>query len=104
MSLKHSSHDDNENSRTCLENACGIGQLDTVTVLLDNGANIEAVNGGFTPLSLTVLGGHVEVAALLLDRGARLEAKLSMDGLHCMCVAATETWDLVVCLKWSPYY
>ena len=42
------------------------------TLLLDRGANVDAIdgNGGATPLFLAGTRGHTECVRLLLDRGA----------------------------------
>ncbi len=51
------------------------GQLDGVAWLLDHGAEINALvprfDVGCTPLHQAVAGGHIEVAKLLLQRGAQ---------------------------------
>jgi hypothetical protein len=55
--------------------ACGAGQRETVSVLLDAGAPIEARDGrGWTGLILAGLCGSTELCELLLDRGAQIDA------------------------------
>lgn len=48
------------------------------------GANKEAVayNVG-TPLHFAATHGSIEIATLLLEKGAKIEAAARMDGLHC---------------------
>jgi hypothetical protein len=51
------------------------GRADIVKVLLDHGADINAGQGNFIPLSAAASKGHLEVVKLLLDRGADIDAK-----------------------------
>ena len=52
------------------------GQTETVRLLLDRGANIEAENNiGWTVLIHAALNGNTETVRLLLDKGADIEAK-----------------------------
>jgi ankyrin repeat protein len=47
-----------------------------VRLLLDNGANIEAMDEDCrTPLSLVLESGHKAVGRLLLDKGINIEAR-----------------------------
>ncbi|MDE2337607.1 MAG: ankyrin repeat domain-containing protein [Alphaproteobacteria bacterium] len=48
------------------------GSMEMITLLLDNGANIEAVRSynGLTPLMQAVLNDRADVVELLLERGA----------------------------------
>ncbi len=58
--------------RTFLHVCAGKGQMDTAAVLLNAGADIDAVeleNGG-TPLAEAVRAGQIEMAKFLLNRGA----------------------------------
>jgi ankyrin repeat protein len=49
--------------------------VELVRFLLDEGADIEAANGGgFTPLHLAAHGGHRDVVTLLLEKGADINA------------------------------
>lgn len=78
----------NRDGRTALSLAAERGFIDTVCLLLDNNANVnfqsdEVERGSYTkqsqgrrsPLHWAALGGHVEVAELLLAKGASLEAR-----------------------------
>ncbi|MCX6593247.1 MAG: ankyrin repeat domain-containing protein [Acidobacteria bacterium] len=57
---------------TALLYAARDGHRDTVTALLDAGANVNEVNESekTSPLVLAIINGHFDVAQLLLDRGA----------------------------------
>ena len=56
--------------------AARMGQTETIVLLLDRGANIEAENDiGWTALMLAALNGNTETVRLLLDKGADIEAK-----------------------------
>jgi ankyrin repeat protein len=47
------------------------GKDEAVSLLLDNGAIVGAVNGHMqSPLHAAAFGGHVAVASYLLERGA----------------------------------
>ena len=46
------------------------GALEAAEFLLDRGADINGLAGGFTPLHKTVMADHLEMARLLLARGA----------------------------------
>ncbi|KAF8246227.1 ankyrin, partial [Wilcoxina mikolae CBS 423.85] len=61
-------------SRTALHHAAGNGHLDTVRLLLDKGADIEAKYRDWYGTSRTALhnaagNGHLDTVRLLLDRG-----------------------------------
>ena len=55
------------------------GQLEAITLLLDHGADIDALvphfDVGCTPLHQAVSGNHISVAKLLVERGARLDIR-----------------------------
>ncbi len=55
-----------------LRTAASLGDLDSVTALLDDGdVGVDAANEfGATPLIVACLRGHVDVVTLLLERGA----------------------------------
>jgi len=78
----------------------GVGQVETVKLLIDKGADIEAKsNDGLTALICAAGAGQVETVKLLIDRGADIEAK-NNDGLTVlMCAASmgqTETVELLL--------
>ena len=51
------------------------GDVEAIKVLLDKGANLEAVNeNGQTPLHCAAREGHKKAIKVLLDKGANLEA------------------------------
>jgi hypothetical protein len=56
--------------------ACGFGQREVAEFLLGKGAEVsEPDDQGHTALHWAVMGGHLEVATLLLRHGAPLEVK-----------------------------
>ena len=63
------------NGRTPLLAAAGERCIDAVTVLLDNGADVNARDGdGRTALIVAAAGGMLDVARVLLKRGADMDA------------------------------
>jgi ankyrin repeat protein len=55
-----------------LRYAAGYGQIEIATFLLDHGVNVDGHHtDGQTALFYAILGDHVEVVRLLLERGAR---------------------------------
>ena len=73
------------------------GDLEQVNVWLDAGANVHFSKLGWTPLMRASRNGHTEVARLLLERGAELEAK-DPDGRTSLMWAAFNGHTEVVCL------
>ena len=69
-----------EDGRTCLINAARNGHLDICRLLIDKGAQVNAIDsGGCTPLHLAAWKGHIEILRPLCDRGADIEAR-NQDG------------------------
>jgi RNA polymerase sigma factor (sigma-70 family) len=70
---QHNAH----NGWTPLHLAAHYGHLDVVRMLLDHGADIEAVSQNAianTPLSAAAWGDHRDIVAALLDHGAQVDA------------------------------
>ena len=66
---------------TSLHEAAERGQIEMMTLLLDNGADIESQNNrGFTPLFSAAKSGKLEAVKLLLERGANVHHFLKDDG------------------------
>ncbi len=61
---------------SALHEAARIGDIETVGLLLDQGAELDAKNeDGVTPVHAAAQGDHSEVVALLLDRGADVDTR-----------------------------
>ena len=63
---------------TALHFASFYGAIDAVALLVDRGADTEAVTRNFLsnmPLHAAAAGGHRDICALLLERGANVNAK-----------------------------
>jgi len=59
---------------TPLHNACTRGHFDTVKLLLENGANLEATNfDGETPIVLAIQHRYAKLTEFLIDQGADIE-------------------------------
>lgn len=65
---------------TPLHIAAKRGNLDIVQLLIERGAELNALNSmGQTPLFLAVQGGHKDIANLLIERGAIVRIKDKFD-------------------------
>ena len=65
--------------RTLLYYAAQNGRMETIRILLANGACVDAPNsGGFTPLHGTAFRGYHAAAGLLLDHGARVDGRTTL--------------------------
>jgi len=62
------------------------GRSDVVRFLLDQGADVNAVSGGWNALVAAAHQGHVKTVGLLLDRGADVNA--APDGRSALAAAA----------------
>ncbi|MCR9141834.1 MAG: ankyrin repeat domain-containing protein [bacterium] len=59
---------------SALHSAANSGDLDAARRLLAGGADLHAVGkGGWTPLHVATFKGHLEMVALLLESGARVD-------------------------------
>jgi len=70
---------------TPLHIAARLGNADIVTLLLKDGANVDAVTkDGATPLHIATKDGHDEVASILIENGASLHSanKKGFSPLH----------------------
>lgn len=80
---------------TLLMLAVDSGLTDSVKLLIDNGALVDAGdNSGMTPLMLAVRGGHDDMVQLLIDSQASVDAK-DKQGMTALMIAASETYDHV---------
>ena len=85
-----------EDGRTALCVAAGYNHADTLSVLLDAGANLELQDFcGYTPLTLAAIEGSVEAIERLVAAGANVEA-VDMDGLSPLMHAAAAGQTLAV--------
>ena len=59
--------------------------MDVARLLLDHGAQVNMPADSFeSPLTLAACGGHLDLAALLISRGANLE-EVNDEGYECRC-------------------
>ena len=59
-----------------LEQAIKLGDIDTVRLILDAGADVNTQNEfGYTPLMIASILGQTEIANLLIQRGADIDAR-----------------------------
>lgn len=66
--------------------------MEVARLLLDSGAQVNMPADSFeSPLTLAACGGHVELAALLIERGANLEE-----------VCKPSSWRLMVTITFIP--
>ena len=75
---------------TALHWACSTGSLDVVQLLINAGAdpNLMEVDGGrLTPLDYAIIGGHEEVAQLLIENGA-----MSISGIQEVAAVFIQKW------------
>ncbi|KAJ3044484.1 phosphate system positive regulatory protein pho81 [Rhizophlyctis rosea] len=70
--------------------ACQHGQKDIVTLLLSKGAKLTANADGLFPLHLTSREGHHEISQLLIDHGAGVDAKDTLNGWTPIFYSASE--------------
>ena len=73
--LEKGKYDINERAYDCtpLHYAAMYGQIDTVRLLLDRGADIHAKCKGWDSLTYAASQGHADVAKLLIDRGIDID-------------------------------
>jgi len=69
----------NAEGDTALHAAAAAGARHAAAFLLDQGIGVDEVRHGRTPLSLALDNGHLEVARLLLERGADALAPVGSD-------------------------
>jgi hypothetical protein len=73
---------------TCLHTAAINGHLDTCRLLIDKGAQLEAITcDGVNPLQYAAYHGRIEIVRLLCDRGADIEAQTN-SGWRTLHIAA----------------
>ena len=58
---------------TPLKMACSHGHLETIRVLVENGANVNYCGSGLTPLVLASSVLRVDIVDFLLDHGAKVD-------------------------------
>lgn len=59
--------------------------MEVARLLLDSGAQVNMPADSFeSPLTLAACGGHVELAALLIERGANLEEVRTDGDAYCV--------------------
>ncbi len=81
-----------------IHDAAAKGDVAAVMAALDAGVGVDESDGLRTPLYLAVKGEHIEVARLLLDRGADVNASISILGPALIPALAKRRVDLVILL------
>ena len=82
-----------------LQTAAFKGDLGEVQALIENKADVNAVNkDGATPLFMAAQGGHREIMALLLDHGADAKQARRNDGVSPLYIAAQQGHREIVAL------
>ena len=80
---------DEETLLDLLFRSASIGDVQTVSAILEGGCSVDAVNSaGCTALHRAASGGHVEVVGVLVERGASVDARNS-DGRTPLHLAAS---------------
>eukprot|EP01036_Dinobryon_divergens_P032240 gene32240-41786_t len=75
------------------------GQVETVKLLLDRGANVDARNvDGWSPLWIAAHYGHVEILKMLLAKGAKIESTDNDGWTALISAAASGQTNAVACL------
>lgn len=82
----------NEQGETALMHAALRGDLDSVTLLVERGAEVN--QPGWTALHYAASGGHLEVVQYLIDHHAYIDA-LSPNGTTPLMMAARQQWPTV---------
>ncbi|TQN66313.1 Ankyrin-1 [Colletotrichum shisoi] len=91
---------DLETSDTPLHGAAMVNCVDSARRLLDHGADPNLCNlNSFTPLTVAVRRGHLEMAQLLVERGADVHAR-DIDGMSLLnaCADASEHPEMFIWL------
>lgn len=87
-------HQDSDGSFDVILDAVRFGDHKDVEKCLAEGANVNAEEDGYTPLTLAVLKNNAEIAAILIKTGANMDARnsfrraVSVDGLTALHIAA----------------
>jgi hypothetical protein len=67
---------DPSNPLTALMWASFVGHKKTVALLIQEGADVNAINGNdITAIRMAVLGGHPQIVKLLIDKGANVKGE-----------------------------
>jgi len=63
------------NRRLKFVRLCNFGSLQQINEAIKNGANVNAISCGITPLMMSASNGNIEVITILLKAGADVNAK-----------------------------
>ncbi len=90
-----------------LRNACALGDVDTVELLLASGADPNTPEPGIAPrggaLHAAAGKGHLKIARMLLERGADPNAEVESSG-NCMHIAGRNTKMLKLLASYGGEY
>ncbi|CAJ0564084.1 unnamed protein product, partial [Mesorhabditis spiculigera] len=82
--------------RNSMHMACDYGQVEVVKYLIENGGNVNlADKHGITPLLYAIWENHIEVAKLLMAKGANRNVKSPLNEPLLDCATSDEMKDLL---------
>ena len=106
--IKDTINESNRFGDTVLSLMCEYGSVDSVRLLLENGADVSVRNGpGHSPLMLACAKGYLEKVKLLLDNNAEINETIQDDEkdceltplfLACSVTLNLKRFDLIRCL------
>ena len=81
--------------QSCWHKNISVGDTALVKRLLDEGADINAKDGGLTLLTKAATEGYLKTAKLLIDKGAEIDARTN-EGTSALMVASSGGYTKIV--------